>query len=360
MLPVLGRSVDATSTKACSNALSSTSARSTRARPNGTCSLFAGAVALIALAVTTSLAWAQSNYPSRPITIVVGFTAGGSTDIVARMIAEELRKAWGQPVVVDNKPGAAGNIGAALVARAKPDGYTLLIGSVGPLAINASLYANMPYDNLKDFTPICLIVHVPNMLVVNPKTMPVNTFAEFVTLAKAHPGKYFFSSTGVGTSSHLSGELLKSLTGIEATHVPYKGAVALNDLLAGEQVHFMFATIPSVVEFVRAGRLRALAVTSKTRSASMPNVPTVAESGFPDFEASSWFGLLGPADLPRDIAVKLQAEVARALNVPEIRESLIQQGADPVASTPEEFAAYIRSETIKWEKVVRASGAKAE
>jgi tripartite-type tricarboxylate transporter receptor subunit TctC len=248
----------------------------------------------------------------------------------------------------------------ALVAKARPDGYTLLIGSVGPLAINASLYAKMPYDNLRDFTPICLIVHVPNVLVVNPKAMPVQNFAEFVALAKSNPGKYFFSSTGTGTSSHLSGELLKSLTGIEATHVPYKGAVAVNDLLAGEQVHFMFATIPSVVEFVRAGRLRALAVTSKTRSASMPAVPTVAESGFPDFEASSWFGLLGPADLPRDIVVKLQAELVRALAVQEIRESLIQQGADPVGSTPEEFAAYIRAETVKWEKVVRASGAKAE
>jgi tripartite-type tricarboxylate transporter receptor subunit TctC len=323
-------------------------------------SLFAGTVALIGLALCVVPAAAQVTYPIRPITIVVGFSAGGSTDIVARLIAEEMRKAWGQPVVVDNKPGAGGNIGAAFVAKARPDGYTLLIGSVGPLAINASLYAKMPYDNLRDFTPICLIVHVPNVLVVNPKAMPVQNFAEFVALAKSNPGKYFFSSTGTGTSSHLSGELLKSLTGIEATHVPYKGAVALNDLLAGEQVQFMFATIPSVVEFIRVGRLRALAVTSKTRSASMPNVPTVAESGFPDFEASSWFGLLGPADLPRDIVVKLQAEVVRALTVREIRESLIQQGADPVGSTPEEFGAYIRAETVKWEKVVRASGAKAE
>jgi tripartite-type tricarboxylate transporter receptor subunit TctC len=323
-------------------------------------SLFAGTVALIGLALCAMPAAAQATYPSRPITIVVGFSAGGTTDIIARLIGEELRKSWGQPVVVDNKPGAGGNIGAAFVAKARPDGYTLLIGSVGPLAINASLYAKMPYDNLRDFTPICLIVHVPNVLVVNPKAMPVQNFAEFVALAKSNPGKYFFSSTGTGTSSHLSGELLKSLTGIEATHVPYKGAVALNDLLAGEQVHFMFATIPSVVEFIRVGRLRALAVTSKTRSALMPNVPTVAESGFPDFEASSWFGLLGPADLPRDIVVKLQAEVARALTVREIRESLIQQGADPVGSTPEEFGAYIRAETVKWEKVVRASGAKAE
>src|SRR5499427_2097733 len=243
------------------------------------------ASAFTLLAFATSTALAQGNtYPSRQISIVVGFTAGGSTDIVTRLLAEEMRKTWGQPVVVDNKPGAGGNIGAALVAKAKPDGYTLLIGSVGPLAINASLYAKMPYDNLKDFTPISLVVHVPNMLVVNPAAMPVNSFAEFVAMLKANPGKYFFASTGTGTSAHLSGELLKTMAGVEITHVPYKGAVALNDLLVGDQVHFMFATIPSVIEFVRAGRLRALAVTSKNRSAAVPQIPTVAELGYAEFE----------------------------------------------------------------------------
>ena len=314
----------------------------------------------IVLALVAAGAAAQGSYPNRPITVVVGFTAGGSTDIVTRLVAEEMRKTWGQPVVVDNRPGAGGNIGAAIVAKAKPDGYTLLVGSVGPLAINASLYSTMPYDNLKDFTPVSLIVHVPNMLVVNPAAMPVNSFAEFVALVKANPGKYFFSSTGTGTSSHLSGELLKTMAGLDATHVPYKGAVALNDLLSGEQVHFMFATIPSVIELVRAGRLRALAVTSKTRSAAVPDIPTIAELGYPDFEASSWFGLLGPAGLPRDIVMALQAEVVRALKVPELRAKLVQQGADPVGSTPEEFAAYMRTETAKWAKVVKASGAKAD
>jgi tripartite-type tricarboxylate transporter receptor subunit TctC len=317
------------------------------------------AALLIAIALIGS-ASAQGTYPNRQITIVVGFSAGGSTDIVARLLAEEMRKSWGQPVVIDNRPGAGGNIGASMVAKARPDGYTLLMGSVGPLAINASLYASMPYDNLKDFTPISLVVHVPNMLVVNPRAMPVQSFAEFVALLKANPGRYFYASTGTGTSSHLSGELLKTIAGVEITHVPYKGAVALNDLLAGDQVHFMFATIPSVIEFVRSGRLRALAVTSKNRSAAVPQIPTVAESGFPDFEASSWFGLLGPAELPRDIVLKLHAEIARALKIPELRDSLIQQGADPVASAPDEFAAYMRSETAKWAKVVRASGAKAD
>ena len=317
-------------------------------------------VPFLALACAVASASAQSAYPNRQITIVVGFTAGGSTDIVTRLIAEEMRKTWGQPVVVDNRPGAGGNIGAAMVAKAKPDGYTLLVGSVGPLAINASLYANMPYDNLKDFTPVTLIVHVPNMLVVNPSAMPVHSFAEFVALVKANPGKYFFASTGTGTSSHLSGELLKTMAGLDATHVPYKGAVALNDLLSGEQVHFMFATIPSVIEFVRAGRLRALAVTSKTRSAAVPDIPTVAELGYPEFEASSWFGLVGPPELPRDIVAKLQGEVVRALAIPELRAKLVQQGADPVGGTPEEFAGYLRAETAKWAKVVKASGAKAE
>jgi len=321
---------------------------------------FVRAFVSLVLALGVAGASAQGGYPNRQITLVVGFTAGGSTDIVTRLLADEMRKSWGEPVVVDNRPGAGGNIGTALVAKARADGYTLLVGSVGPLAINASLYANMPYDNLKDFTPVSLIVHVPNMLVVNPAAMPVHSFAEFVALVKANPGKYFFASTGTGTSSHLSGELLKSMAGLDATHVPYKGAVALNDLLSGEQVHFMFATIPSVIEFVRAGRLRALAVTSKTRSAAVPEIPTVAELGYPEFEASSWFGLLGPAELPREIVLKLQSEVVRALKVPELRAKLVQQGADPVGSTPEEFAAYMRAETAKWAKVVKASGATAQ
>jgi tripartite-type tricarboxylate transporter receptor subunit TctC len=321
----------------------------------------ARAMAVLVLALAAGHAFAQvAAYPNRQITIVVGFTAGGSTDVIARLVAEELRKSWGQPVVVDNKPGAGGNIGANLVAKAKPDGYTLLMGSVGPLAINATLYAKMPYDNLKDFTPVSQVVHVPNMLVVNPAAIPVKNLAEFVSLVKTNPGKYFYSSTGVGTSSHLSGELLKSVAGLDITHVPYKGSVALGDLLSGEQVHFMFATIPSVIQLVRSGKLHALAVTSLQRSAAAPELPTLAESGYPGFEASSWFGLLGPAEMPREIALKLQAEIARMLKIPEIREKLVQQGADPVGSTPDEFAAYIRNETAKWAKVVKASGAKAE
>jgi tripartite-type tricarboxylate transporter receptor subunit TctC len=314
-----------------------------------------GAVSLAAACAAHAQAW-----PTRQVTIVIGFTAGGSTDIVTRILAEELRKDWGQPVVIENKPGAGGNIGGSYVAKAKPDGYTLLMGSVGPLAINASLYANMPYDNLKDLTPITLVVHAPNMLVVNPATMDAHSFDEFMGMLKASPGKYFFASTGTGTAAHLAGELLKSMTGVVITHVPYKGSGAVNDMLAGSQPMFMFATIPSVIQFVRAGRLRAIAVSSARRSASAPEVPTVAESGLPGFEASSWFGLVGPAELPRDIVDRIQRDIARALKIPEIGRKLSEQGVDPVGSTPQEFAAYMRAETAKWAKVVKASGAKAD
>lgn len=305
-------------------------------------------------------AGAQATYPNRPITIVIGFSAGGTTDIIARLISDELRKALGQPIVIENKPGAGGNIGAEIVAKAKPDGYTLLMGSVGPLAVNASLYKRMPFDNLKDLTPITLVAHVPNMLVVNPRTVPAQTFQEFVALAKANPGKYFYASTGSGTTSHLSGVLLNLLAGLDLTHVPYKGAVALNDVLSGESVQCMFATIPSAIQLVRGGKLRALAVTSPQRSAGVPSVPTIAESGYPGFDASSWFGLVGPAGLPREIALKIQGEVARILKDPAMREKFIQQGADPIGNTPDEFGQYMREETAKWAKIVKASGAQAD
>ncbi len=300
------------------------------------------------------------TYPTKPVTIIVGFTAGGTTDIITRLVAEKLTKAWGQPIVVENKPGAGGNIGAEFVAKAKPDGYTLLMGSVGPLAVNASLYKKLPFDNLKDLAPITLVADVPNVLVINPRTVPSKTFGEFVALAKASPGKFFYASTGSGTSSHLSGVLLNQLAGTDLTHVPYKGAVALNDVLSGEQVQCMFATIPSAIQHIHAGKLRALAVTSLKRSGSLPDVPTIAESGFPGFDASSWFGLVGPAGLPRDIALRIQGDVAHALKEPALREKFIQQGSDPVANSPEEFGEYMRAETAKWAKIVRSSGAKVD
>jgi tripartite-type tricarboxylate transporter receptor subunit TctC len=226
--------------------------------------------------------------------------------------------------------------------------------------VNTSLYKRMPFDHLKDFTPISLVADVPNMLVVNPKSMPANNFKEFMDLLKANPGKYFYASTGSGTASHLATELLKHEAKVEATHVPYKGAVALNDLLAGDSVHFMFATIPSVVQHVRSGRLKALALTSKKRSTGLPDIPTVAESGYPNFDASSWFGLVGPAAMPKAISEKISADIARVMAAPEMRAKFIEQGAEPVASTPAQFGDYMRSETAKWEKVVKLSGASAE
>ena len=315
---------------------------------------------LLFCVLCANAAMAQSGWPTREVRIIIGFSAGGTTDIITRTLAPELTRLWGQAIVIENRTGAGGNIGGELVAKSKPDGYTLFMGSVGPLAVNASLYKLMPFDNLKDLTPISLVADVPNMLVFNPKALAATNFREFMALVKGNPGKYFYGSTGSGTTSHLAGELLRAQASIEITHVPYKGAVALNDVLAGESVHFMFATIPSAIQHVRAGKLRAVAVTSLKRSAGMPEVPTIAESGFPGFDASSWFGLVGPAGLPREVAAKIAADIARVLKQPEMRERFIAQGADPVGSTPEQFGEQMRVETAKWARLVKASGARAD
>jgi tripartite-type tricarboxylate transporter receptor subunit TctC len=315
---------------------------------------------LVALALVSQASFGQASWPQREVRVLIGFSPGGTTDIVTRLISADLSRLWSQPIVIENRPGAGGNIAGELTARARPDGYSLMMGSVGPLAINASLYRSMTYDNLRDLTPITLLAHVPNMLVLAPRAMPATSFQEFIALLKANPGKYFYASTGNGTSSHLSGELLRHQAGVSITHVPYKGAVAVNDVLAGESVHFMFATIPSVINHVRSGRLRPLAVTSAKRSAGAPELPTVAESGFPGFDASSWFGLVGPAGLPRGLAEKIAGDIARVLAQPGMRDKFMQQGADPVGSTPQEFAEYMRAETAKWAPLVKASGATAD
>jgi tripartite-type tricarboxylate transporter receptor subunit TctC len=307
-----------------------------------------------ALLVPSALAAQTDSYPSKPIRIVVAFTAGGTTDIIARLVGKKMTDAWGQPVVIENRPGAGGNLGSNIVAKAPPDGYTLLIGSVGPLAVNATLYPNMPYDNLKDFAPICLVAEVPNMLVVHP-SVPVHSVQDLVNLARAKPGTLNYGSTGNGTTGHLSGELLNDQAKIDLVHIPYRGATAVTDLLGG-QIQLMFATIPSVIQHVRAGSLRAIAVTSRRRSPALPEIPTVAESGYPGFEASSWYGFVAPAGTPDPIIRKLHALIAGIVNIPEINEQLSSQGADPVGNTPEEFAQYMRRETDKWAKVVKASG----
>ena len=298
-------------------------------------------------------------YPNHPIRLVVPFPAGGTTDILARDAAPKLTEVLGQPVVVDNRPGAGGNIGADLVAKSQPDGYTLLVGTVGTHAINPSLYAKMPYDHVKDFAPVVLVAGVPNVLVVNP-SLPVNSVADLIKLAKSKPGSVNFASSGNGTSIHLSGELFKTMAGVDMTHVPYKGsAPALIDLVSG-QVQVMFDNLPSSLPQIKAGKLRAIAVTSLKRSPALPDVPTISESGLPGFEASSWFGLLAPAGTPPAVVTRLNAEVNKWLQSPEGREQLLAQGAQAAGGTPEQFVAHIRAETDKWAKVVKASGAKVD
>ncbi|HSV16835.1 MAG TPA: tripartite tricarboxylate transporter substrate binding protein [Casimicrobiaceae bacterium] len=308
--------------------------------------------------VVAPLAGAQT-YPTRPVRLVVPFPAGGTTDILARAAAQKLSEAWGQQVIVDNRPGAGGNIGTELVARSAPDGYTLEMGTVGTHAINASLYSKLPYDHVKDFAPVILVAGVPNVLVIGPG-LPVNSVQELIAYAKANPGKLNFASSGSGTSIHLSGELFKTLTGVQMTHVPYKGsAPALSDLMGG-QVQLMFDNLPSSLAFIKAGKLRALAVTSTVRAAALPDVPTMVEAGVPGFEASSWFGILAPAGTPRDIVMRINGEVAKWLASPDAREKLSAQGAIAAGGTPEDFARHIGSETTKWAKVVKESGAKVD
>ena len=314
---------------------------------------------LAAPALAPALARAQpARWPDRPVRIVVSFTAGGTTDIIARIIGNQLSERWGQPVVIENRPGAGGNIGTEYVVRSTPDGYTLLVASVGPLAVNMSLYKSMPYDSRKDLAPITLLAGVPNTLVV-ALDVPARNVAELVALAKAKPGELSYGSTGVGTSSHLSGALLDQMAGIRTTHVPYRGAVALNDLLS-RRIDFMFATIPSVIEQIRSGKLRAMAVSSLQRSRSSPDVPAMAELGFAGFDASSWFGMVAPANTPREIVAKIQADAAAILRRPDIEKQMVDQGADPVGNTPAEFGAYIDSEIRRWTEVVRVSGAAVE
>ncbi|HPG62373.1 MAG TPA: tripartite tricarboxylate transporter substrate binding protein [Casimicrobium sp.] len=318
--------------------------------------------ALVAIALCSTFAFtgaAHAQYPTKPIKIVVPFPAGGTTDILARAVAADLQKAFGQAVVVENKAGAGGNIGSDSVAKSSPDGYTLLMGTVGTHAINVSLYPKMPYDAVKDFAPVSLVAGVPNVLVASP-SFPVNSVKDLVDAAKKAPDKITFASSGSGTSIHLSGELFKQLAGVQMTHVPYKGSsAALPDVISG-QVNVMFDNAPSVIQHIRGGKLKAVAVTSDKRSPALPGVPTIAESGLPGFEASSWFGVLAPAATPKDIVDKLSGAIAKSLQTPEMKERLAGQGAVAVGNTPEQFSAHIKSEIDKWSKVVKASGAKVD
>jgi tripartite-type tricarboxylate transporter receptor subunit TctC len=314
------------------------------------------AVALAAVALADPAA--AQGWPAKPVRVVVGFTAGGTTDLLARNVGQQLGDKLKQPFVVDNKPGAGGNLGTELAVRAPADGYTLLVASVGPIAVNPTLYRKLSYNPLTELVPIVLIADVPNVLVVHP-SIPANTLEEFVAYARAHAGKLNYCSTGIGTSSHLSGFVLAKRAGIDATHVPYKGADALNDLLSG-RIQFMFATIPSVRQHIAAGSLRALAVSSAKRSRSLPDVPTVAERGFPGFEAGSWFGFFAPKGTPAEVVATLNKAVNEILAVPTVEAAMIGEGADPVGGTPQQFGQFVQREFDKWRTVVRESGAVVE
>ena len=326
---------------------------------------FTTLLALFACAPLASVQ-AQGSWPTKPVRIVVPFAPGGTTDILARATAAELTKAFGQPFVVDNRAGAGGNIGTEVVAKAAPDGYTLLMGTVGTHGINKALYDKLAFDPVKDFAPITLVAGVPNVMVMNAdkaRSLGITNVQQFITYAKANPGKLNMASSGNGTSIHMAGELFKAMTGSYMVHFPYRGSgPALMDMVGGN-MDVMFDNLPSAMQQIKAGKLTALAVTSAERSAALPDVPTVEQAGGPalkGFEASSWFGLLAPAGTPPDIVNAIQREVAKAIASPAVKEKLLAQGAIPSGNTPQEFAKLIDSELKKWAPVVKASGAKVD
>ena len=316
-------------------------------------------LAVIALFALTAVAARGDTFPSRPIRIVVPFAAGGATDLIARVVGQKLTESLGQAVVVENRPGASGMIGADLVAKAPPDGYTLLMASTAEIAINPSLYSKMSYDPQKDLAPITLAGVTPLILVVNPAS-PLHSVADIVKEAKAHPGTISFASAGNGSVQHLSGELVKVLTSTDMVHVPYKGAApALTDVLSG-QVTMFFSGMPPAMPHVKSGKLRALAVTTPKRSPAAPDVPTMAEAGVQGFDISNWFGLLAPAGTPPGILDKLHDEAVKALMQPTVKERLAEQGAEVVADSREHFGAFIKAEADKYAKLIKVSGAKAD
>ncbi|HQR12055.1 MAG TPA: tripartite tricarboxylate transporter substrate binding protein [Casimicrobiaceae bacterium] len=312
----------------------------------------------LAMAVATSHAFGQA-WPTKPIKWIVPFAPGGTTDILARTIGEKLSVALGQPVIVENKPGAGGGLGADFVAKAAPDGYTILGGTISTNAINASLYKDLPYDPVKDFIPITLIARVPNMLVVN-NDVPAKNVAELIALMKKSPGKYTFASSGNGTSQHLSGELFKGIAGVDMQHIPYKGSPpALQDVMGGA-VTMTFDNITTAWPLAKGGKLRALGVTTAKRSPAAPDVPTLAEAGLVGYEIGSWQGVFAPAGTPPDIVKRLNAEIVKIINLPDVKEKLLVLGAEPVGNSSEEFTVFVKAEVVKWGDVVKKSGARVD
>jgi len=307
------------------------------------------------IAVCGSAAWAQP-YPSKPVKVVIPYPAGSTPDIVGRTVSDRLQKALGQPFIVENRTGAGGNIGTEAVAKAVPDGYTLLVAINGPVAVNKYLYKNLPFDPDRDLLPISLLASAPQILVATP-AVPADSFTDFIAYAKSHPGKLSYGSVGAGSASHLTMELLKSAAGVFIVHIPYRGfPPAVTDMLAGN-IDTMFAIIPAVLPHIKAGKMKALAVTALKRNALVPEVPSVAELGYPQLESLAWIGLLAPAGTAPEIVSKLSAETMHGMQTVETREMLGKQGFDVVADRPDEFSAWIKAESAKWSKVIRASGA---
>ena len=299
------------------------------------------------------------TWPTRPIRFIVPFAPGGGGDVVGRIIGQRMSEQLGKPLIIDNRAGGGGTLGCELAAKAAPDGYTLLLGNVGPIAVGPALYPKLAYDPVRDFAPVTMIASFPNLLVANPG-LPFKTVPELVAYAKSRPGTLNFASAGAGTSTHLAGELFKSVAGIDVVHVPYKGgAAAMTDIIAG-QVAYYFGTMPSSMPLAKAGKLRALAVTSLTRSPAAPEVPTIAESGYPKFETAAWYGLMFPTGTPREIVARTNAATMVVLALPDIRERLVHEGSEPLGSTPAQFGAYIKAEIAKWSGVVKAAHLKAD
>ena len=312
---------------------------------------FSGAI--LAAAVVTA-APAQAAYPDKPIKIIVPFSPGGATDMLARAVGQKLQESWGQPVVVENRPGAGGNIGAAAGAKSPPDGYTLVLVAAGFMAVNPHVYSNLTYDSIKDFAPITQLVSAPLLLVTHP-SVPVQNFQEYMRLVKSQPGKFLLGNGGTGTAQHLGGEYLDMVAGMKSVHVPYKGSAPATADLLGGQVQAMLDNMVTLIPHVKAGKLKAIAVTSKDRVSILPEVPTISESGLPGFETGTWYGIAAPAGTPKDIVDKLNKEIVRIIMLPDVKDSFLKQGLQPVGNTPDEFAKYIEAERTKAGRIVKAA-----
>jgi tripartite-type tricarboxylate transporter receptor subunit TctC len=316
------------------------------------------AVLGVVIALASPAALSQS-FPAKPVKLVIPFPPGGSLDNVGRLLAQKISESWGQPIVVENRPGAGGNVGADAVAKSPPDGYTVVMGALSTHAVNPSLYPKMPYDAVKDFAPISLVAITPNVLVVN-SALPVNSLKDLIAYAKANPGKVNFGSGSNGSAGHLAGELFKVDTGTDVAHIPFKGgAPATQALLAGD-TQFMFDNLANAMAQLKGGKIKAIAVTTAQRSKLAPELPTMAEAGMPGFDISTWFGILAPAGTPSDVVAKWNAELVKALNAPDVREKMMAQGAEPSPTTPAEFASFIAREREKYARIIKASGAKVD